>query len=571
MLSEKNVATIADEMIRLATERKGLKRPETVLRFCLAAVELLTEEQLEKLKSLLVKAENTGTGWLRKNRDAEKKPGMFREAFQISSAVLQADCGAAEKLPSLPAVYAAAQPYAEMYLQGWVDPQGYRKDALDAYRKDAQADQLASLMDHNALMELLKTWQAAAGPEWYAPYAVFADEQELTDLIAEMRTWEKDKNLREQIIRVRGAILLNDTVTAMRYADSLGHLERYAKLRGMDADDIRDNIISDFGLDENGKKTWALAGKTVTAFLNPDLTLSLTDENGKRLKSVPKKGADPAEYEASSKEFASIKKDIKATAKTRNDKVFADFLSGRSRPGGAWKEAWLKNPLLRIMGRLIIWEQNGTTFTLDRTGKTIEVSGTEYTVTEDPVRVAHPMEMDGDSVEAWQMYFTSRDLRQPFEQVWEPVADAALVKPGRYDGCTIPLYMLMNKEKHGIIMEGQSRIKLAGCSADLRFVEGHHDWVNNEFEVNNFRFKQYSRQVNHIVVHLDKGTVAGRIKKDDISAAQWFDRFTLAQITEFIRLAQENNAVNILAQLLEYKSAHFAEFDPMDEFTLDLI
>ena len=34
---------------------------------------------------------------------------------------------------------------------------------------------------------------------------------------------------------------------------------------------------------------------------------------------------------------------------------------------------------------------------------------------------------------------------------------------------------------------------------------------------------------------------------------------------------QENNAVNVLAQLLEYKSAHFAEFDPMDEFTLDLI
>jgi len=34
---------------------------------------------------------------------------------------------------------------------------------------------------------------------------------------------------------------------------------------------------------------------------------------------------------------------------------------------------------------------------------------------------------------------------------------------------------------------------------------------------------------------------------------------------------RENNAVNILAQLLEYKNAHFAEFDPMDEFTLDLI
>ena len=35
----------------------------------------------------------------------------------------------------------------------------------------------------------------------------------------------------------------------------------------------------------------------------------------------------------------------------------------------------------------------------------------------------------------------------------------------------IPLYMLMNKEKHGIILEGQSRIKLAGCSAGERRLE----------------------------------------------------------------------------------------------------
>ena len=129
--------------------------------------------------------------------------------------------------------------------------------------------------------------------------------------------------------------------------------------------------------------------------------------------------------------------------------------------------------------------------------------------------------------------------------------------------------MLMNKEKHGIIMEGQSRITLKDCTAGLKYIEGHHDWINNEFEVTNFRFEKYTRQVNHIVVHLDKGTVAGRIKKDDVSAAQWFDRFTPAQITDFISLALENNAVNVLAQLMEYKNQHFPDVDPMDRFTLD--
>ena len=45
--------------------------------------------------------------------------------------------------------------------------------------------------------------------------------------------------------------------------------------------------------------------------------------------------------------------------------------------------------------------------------------------------------------------------------------------------------------------------------------------------------------------------------------------FTLAQVTEFIAAAQEANATNVLAALLEYKNANFADFDPMEEFTLE--
>ena len=572
LLNERNVSAVAGELIRLIEERKEIKQPETVLRFCLAAQGLLSPKQTAKLKELLQQKKTPGTSWIREENSSTGK--LFSSIYAIPSILLSTECEEILKLPSLSDVYEAVSPYAAPYADmnyKPYDPQKYQREASYEYRKDETAEKLVAMMDHGALMDLLKAWQAADGPRWYAPYAAFADDQELTDLIAEMKTWEKDKNLRMQIIRVRGAILLNDTVTAMRYADSLGHLERYADLRGMDADDIRDNIISNFGLDENGKKTWTLAGKEVTAILNPDLTLSLTDDSGKLLKSIPKKGVDPGEYDAVSKEFASMKKDIKVTAKTRNDKIFADFLSGRSRPGKAWRESWQKNPLLRIMGRLVVWAQDGTTFTLDGSGRAIGVNGTEYQVKDGPVKVAHPMEMEPGTTEAWQRYFTSHGLRQPFEQVWEPVTDPACVKAGRYDGYTIPLYMLMNKEKHGILMEGQSRITLVGCSAGLKLIEGHHDWVNNEFEVSNFSFLKYDRQVNHIVAHLDKGTVASRIKKDDISAAQWFDRFTLAQITDFIRLAQENNAVNVLAQLLEYKNAHFADFDPMDEFTLDLL
>jgi hypothetical protein len=180
------------------------------------------------------------------------------------------------------------------------------------------------------------------------------------------------------------------------------------------------------------------------------------------------------------------------------------------------------------------------------------------------------MEMGPETTEAWQRYFNDNDLKQPFEQVWEPVIDKDMVKPGRYDGCTIPLYMLMNKDKHGIIMEGRSQITLKGCSAGLKLIEGHHDWYNNDFEITDFKYDTWNRQVNHIVTHLDKGTVAGRVNKDDITVVQWFDRFTLAQIMEFIDIANEAQAHNVLAQLMEYKDTHYGNYDPMDEFTLEL-
>ncbi len=574
-LTKENASLIAEKILNQIENGKALNNPNYLMRFILAVQPWIGEDQRKHFKELLEgKKEFDSYTWLLKyDPEAEAPEDVPSEAaYWLGDQILEhrIDDSILFRIPSISHVLAAAGDYAEMYRAGYVDDKEYKKGVHKQYKKHDKAVQLARSMDHTALSEILLEWgKNEPWRGWYAPYAAFANEEELAALIAEMKTWEKDKTLRAQIIRVRGAILLNDTVTAMRYADSIGQLEYYASLRGEDADSIRDSIISDFGLDEQGKKTWTLAGRLLTAILEPDLSLVLEDEDGKELKSVPKKGADPKEYELVKNEFSAMKKNIRSTAKTRNDRIFEDFLSGRERPGNAWKSAYLKNPVLRMLARLIIWEQEKITFILDENGTARCVDGSEYMITDEPVRVAHPMEMNQDEVDAWQSYFTENGLKQPFEQIWEPVADASQVKPGRYDGCTIPLYMLMNKDKHGIIMEGQSQITLKDCTAGLKYIEGHHDWINNEFEVTDFTFEKYTRQVNHIVVHLDKGTVAGRIKKDDISAAQWFDRFTQAQITEFISLALENNAVNVLAQLMEYKNTHFPDVDPMDRFTLD--
>lgn len=389
------------------------------------------------------------------------------------------------------------------------------------------------------------------------------NENGMTFLIAKTNKWPtKWKKL------FFASYIYSDTRAAMLLADKRGELSRYASMRNVDEDELRDRMLSDLGLDEHRCKYYDLGNTTIIVRLLPDFRFSLEMPNGTAVKSLPKKGADQEKYTAAKTDFAQIKKDVVKIWKNRVDKLLRDFLSGRECTAEYWKRIYGGNPILHGVACLLVWEQGGEYF-IRIDGGTVHYNGTPYELTDKPIRLAHPMEMAGAEVNGWQKYFTSHGLKQPFEQIWEPVEAMEMVKPGRYDGCTVPLYALMNKEKHGIIMEGQKKLVLQDCAADLVFIKGHHDWVNNEFEVRNFRFDQYTRQVNHIVTHLDKVTVAGRIKKDDVTVARWFDRFTLAQIAEFIKLAQEANAVNVLAQLLEYRNTHFAYFDPMDEFTLE--
>ena len=81
--------------------------------------------------------------------------------------------------------------------------------------------------------------------------------------------------------------------------------------------------------------------------------------------------------------------------------------------------------------------------------------------------------------------------------------------------------------------------------------------------------KKWNRRTNHVIAYLDRITVWDRVKKDDVSVMDLMGNYTLAQVMEFIKIAQESKATNVLAALMEYKNDNYADFDPMEEFTLD--
>lgn len=475
----------------------------------------------------------------------------------------------------------AIVPYLDQYTGRPKHIGGYKTDYIEVKLVEL-ADKAASLLDMNDLQELLEQQYKNGGSAWLLPYGRFASGAQVTSLISSMRKWEDwyayGSSGRSDIITARGALMLSDTREAMMNLDKKGLLSSYAAIRGTDADSIRDTVLAEFGLDSEGKKVYDLGTKRIIVSLTPELTLSLFDELAqKEIKSIPKKGTDPELAEKAAADFAEMKKNAKKVVKGRNDVLFEEFLSGKTRAATSWIASYTKNPLLRQVAKLIVWVQGKATFTLTETGA-IDCNGTEYVIDNDTkIGVAHPIEMKKTEVEAWQKYFTAHGLKQPFSQIWEPAVDKTSIAEDRYKGCLIPFYRFRGQAKHGISVEdydfhNEIYIGFNDCNATVERIDWRRHEINNEdnFEVTSFQFKKYTRRVNHIVAYLDNVTVIGRILKDDVSVATFLPQFTLAQITEFIKLASENNCTNVTAILLDHQQKSFPDFDPMAEFTLDL-
>ncbi len=436
------------------------------------------------------------------------------------------------------------------------------------------ADEIAVKLDKtsfaNAIVEMYNSQEKAESKQRLLLPALFR----YCDGATASKQYNKYRKQKWTSALADNALLLNDTLEAKLIADKYGLLGRYAELRGIAEDSIR-AVIYRFGLDDDGKKTYDLGGRSIILSLNNDMTLTLYDTTKQKVvKSIPKKDVDPDVYATVNADFSEIKRNIKRSMKNKTDSLFSEFLDGTALAPECWSNIYLKNPIFRQIASLLVWSQDGATFTLS--GDTaIDSSGKEYKINEGKkIAIAHPLEMSATDIKAWQKYFSNNKLKQPFMQVWEPVADMLSVNSARYDGAEIPFNFLRGAEKHGIVIKEWDfysiiEITMTDCSLDYEFINWARHYVPEKVKLNNFRIEKLTRRSNHIIAQLDKWTIAQRIAKDDISATEIIGNATLAQLTYYIEVAGENKATNCMGALLELKNRNYPDFDPMDEYTLD--
>ena len=527
---------------------------------------------------------------------AEKQPdGSAAEEFLLDQALKNYEAAKeawkgvrltdGKEAPAL-LVKQAIVPYLEQF-PGRPKKIGDYKRAFFPLRFIEEADAAAGRLDKRTFQEALEKLYNASRKDqsgrrqaWLLPYARFGSGAQIASLIAVMNQWKKyGGEAKMDVIIARSALLLSDTKEAVLYLDKEKNLSVYADMRGRKADEVREQVLMDFGLDAAGRKEYDLGGKIIQVSLEKDLTLRLFETAaGRSIKSIPKKGVDEALAAAAAEDFSEMKKNVRKAVKAQSSRLMEDFLTGIPMKAEDWKQRYLENPLMLHLARLLVWSQDGETFTIGEDGA-VDAAGDCRMIKDTPVCVAHPIEMGEEETKAWQKYFASRGLRQPFLQVWEPIIPRDSIQPDRYASCAIPLYRLKDQERHGIFMKyhpyngdeiGHWEGTIEGCMAQIRQETYGTDAADITFSIPTFRFTKYqARRVNHVAAYLDWVTVYDSIVKDeDARIAGQLGEFTLAQITEFIQAAIGHGSSRCLALLMDYKNKAFGEYDPMEEFVL---
>ncbi len=321
------------------------------------------------------------------------------------------------------------------------------------------AKAIAELLDEESLQKVLAAMaenylgQKGRSRKMFLAYPIcrYADEALMEELTRRAPKWASvtSGNNAPSLLTFRRAAQYSETRAAMLLAEKYHELEEYAALRGMTEDTIRDQYLSEIGLDAQGGKRYDLGNQTVTVRLQQDLGFLVELPDGKTAKSLPKKGADEEKYASANADFAQMKKDAKKIVKSRCNALFGDFLSAHARSAEDWQRIYLQNPLLHSVAKLVVWSQGKNTFTLADSGA-IRSDGRVYKIGAGKICVAHPVEMAAEDVAAWQTYFRSHNIKQPFEQVWEPAYKAEDIKEDRYKGTEIFYRYVQNAEKHGI-------------------------------------------------------------------------------------------------------------------------
>ncbi|TYB69168.1 DUF4132 domain-containing protein [Nonomuraea sp. PA05] len=221
--------------------------------------------------------------------------------------------------------------------------------------------------------------------------------------------------------------------------------------------ELADRLVPRFGLSADGSMTLDYGRRQFVVGFDEQLKPYVADAAGKRLKNLPKPGAndDPELAPAAHQRFAGLKKDVRAVASDNIRRLEQAMVSRRRWSAADFGRLLVGHPLLWHIVRRLVWGVYDSSGQLTGALRVAEdrsfadVEDDPLTLPEDAVvGVVHPLEL-GDELAAWAEVFADYEILQPFPQLGRETyaPDPALV--AEIEAAKIPTGAVIGLERRG--------------------------------------------------------------------------------------------------------------------------
>lgn len=205
---------------------------------------------------------------------------------------------------------------------------------------------------------------------------------------------------------------------------SEGHEEAIrsiAQERGVSIDELEEQYVPHVGgLDDSGALTLDLGPAKVRVTFDTQLLPLLHDEQGERLKALPRgKKYDATLLKTAKSALKQLEQDATAIGLQRLQSLRRALVQQREWSKKRFEQIFVRHPLMRNMTRALIWQSvDGSAFRVTEDGSFANVEESELKLPDDAqVRLCHPLSLSAEERAAWAEILADYDQVQPIEQL----------------------------------------------------------------------------------------------------------------------------------------------------------
>ncbi|KAF7788806.1 hypothetical protein PRUB_a1877 [Pseudoalteromonas rubra] len=214
-------------------------------------------------------------------------------------------------------------------------------------------------------------------------------------------------------------------------------IERIAERNGWSQDELADRTIPSAGFSVAGEmETFELGNRELKLALTSDLKISILNEQGKALKSLPqaRQDDDTELYNQAKKQFNANKKELKQVIALQTQRLFEAMCCGREWTFADWQEYLWQHPVMYHLVQRLVWQfEIGNQWVAARPsddGELLDLDDEELETDEiTQVRLASGHEFTAEQLKLWLAHMKDYKVKPLFEQLAAAQFNLASIEP----------------------------------------------------------------------------------------------------------------------------------------------